>query len=183
MSTGATVCDCSRAAAAMKRRACSATAAANCSYRRAIAGRPARSRQRRARRTRCRPTRISARPESSATKASRQKASTESRRAWPFAHVMARIVLLAYSRQTRRVRRYRLAEQRQRVVRAGVAVEAEEQHALPLAEAQPAVGERDLLGARAEQRDDETLALGRCREGQAARASPRSRGRSRTRAR
>src|SRR4051812_29955247 len=56
-------------------------------------------------------------------------------------------------------------QERQRVVGAGVAVEAEEQHALPLAEAQAARLERDLLGARPEQREQHALPVGgRARE-------------------
>ena len=52
-----------------------------------------------------------------------------------------------------------LAEQRQLPARLGRALEAEQQDALPLAEAELAVGERDLLGARAEQQAQEPLAL------------------------
>src|SRR5262249_11777042 len=52
------------------------------------------------------------------------------------------------------------AQERQRVVRARVAVAAEEQQTLPLAETKTATVERDLLRARTQQSEQHPLAIG-----------------------
>src|SRR4051794_5398684 len=52
------------------------------------------------------------------------------------------------------------AEQGQGPVGAVLVLEREQHHALPLAEAEPPVGERHLFGARAEQRIHEPFARG-----------------------